>query len=154
VYTTRFNPSANGGLHLGHIYMALINQAVARESGGGFTVRWDDSNPPYLAWGRDRLNAVCAQQREELEWLGIIPDAWVKQSDIIDGVFDELRRRGWREMADDTYPMMPELLIEPYIPLYPCTPMLTATKVIIDHMFGVNLLVRGMDLLSEYGMYQ
>jgi len=151
---TRFNPSANGGLHLGHVYIALINEALARNSGGGFFVRWDDNNPPYKIWGRERLDAVCAAQREELEWLGFRADAWIQQSRIEEETTAELAALGWVPMAEDDPIHTPELISEPYIPLYPCTPTLTAYKVVMDWQMGVNLLVRGIDLITEYAHYQ
>jgi glutamyl-tRNA synthetase len=77
--TTRFAPSPTGRLHAGNIRTALVNWLLARatsESGGGqFLLRLDDTD---LA----RSSAESAQSiRDDLAWLGLTPDAEVKQSD-------------------------------------------------------------------------
>ena len=41
-YNTRFAPSPNGYLHLGHAYSALISSALARKSNGKFFIRIED----------------------------------------------------------------------------------------------------------------
>lgn len=65
--TTRFAPSPNGPLHLGHAYSALLNFEVARRLGGRFLLRIEDID-------RDR----CQPQFEtaiyrDLSWLEL---AW------------------------------------------------------------------------------
>ena len=41
-YNTRFAPSPNGYLHLGHAYSALISSELAKKSGGKFFIRIED----------------------------------------------------------------------------------------------------------------
>ena len=41
-YNTRFAPSPNGYLHLGHAYSALISEGLARKTGGKFFLRIED----------------------------------------------------------------------------------------------------------------
>jgi hypothetical protein len=48
-FTTRFNPTLNGYLHLGHVMMCLVNRAEATEHGGKFLVRFDDDQR-YWQW--------------------------------------------------------------------------------------------------------
>jgi glutamyl-tRNA synthetase len=72
---TRFAPSPTGRLHAGNIRTALVNWLLARSSGGRFLLRLDDTD---LA----RSTAESAQSiRDDLAWLGLTPDAEVKQSD-------------------------------------------------------------------------
>ncbi|WP_336968343.1 glutamate--tRNA ligase [Sphingobium aromaticiconvertens] len=72
---TRFAPSPTGHLHVGNIRAALHNWLYARQSGGRFLLRLDDtdlerSRPEYA----DSIRA-------DLTWLGLLPDAEVRQSD-------------------------------------------------------------------------
>jgi glutamyl-Q tRNA(Asp) synthetase len=72
--TFRFAPSPNGQLHLGHAFSALVNQALARRTGGRLLLRIEDIDP-----GRTRPDFVAAI-RDDLHWLGIAWDAEEVQS--------------------------------------------------------------------------
>ncbi|KQT44423.1 glutamyl-Q tRNA(Asp) ligase [Aureimonas sp. Leaf454] len=61
----RFAPSPNGDLHLGHALSALINHAMARESGGRFLLRFEDIDPERCR--PDFEHGI----RRDLAWLGI-----------------------------------------------------------------------------------
>lgn len=61
----RFAPSANGRLHLGHAYSALLNAQMAREAGGRFLVRIEDTDQTRCT---PRLAALAL---EDLAWLGL-----------------------------------------------------------------------------------
>ena len=74
---TRFAPSPTGRLHAGNIRTALVNWLLARAAAGGgrFVLRLDDTD---LA----RSTSASAQSiRDDLAWLGLLPDMEVKQSD-------------------------------------------------------------------------
>ena len=62
---TRFAPSPTGRLHVGNVRTALINWVVARQSGGTFILRLDDTDA-------ERSTDAFAQGiREDMAWLGI-----------------------------------------------------------------------------------
>lgn len=62
---TRFAPSPNGPLHLGHALSAIIAHDLARESGGRFLLRIEDIDGP-----RSRPE-LAREFREDLAWLGL-----------------------------------------------------------------------------------
>ena len=63
--TTRFAPSPNGPLHLGHAYSAIVSHDRAREAGGRFLLRIEDIDGP-----RSRPDLPDAF-RADLAWLGL-----------------------------------------------------------------------------------
>lgn len=64
---TRFAPSPNGPLHLGHAYAAIVAHDLARERGGTFLLRIED-----IDGTRSRAELV-PEILADLEWLGL---AW------------------------------------------------------------------------------
>ncbi|KWV95548.1 tRNA glutamyl-Q(34) synthetase GluQRS [Erythrobacter sp. AP23] len=62
---TRFAPSPNGPLHLGHAYSAIVAHDLAREAGGRFLLRIEDIDGP-----RSR-SELADEFRRDLEWLGL-----------------------------------------------------------------------------------
>lgn len=76
--TTRFAPSPNGPLHLGHAYSAIVSHDLAHEAGGRFLLRIEDIDGP-------RSKPELADEfRRDLEWLGLEWDEVEKQSDRLD----------------------------------------------------------------------
>jgi glutamyl-Q tRNA(Asp) synthetase len=71
---TRFAPSPNGSLHLGHAYAALVAHDLARAAGGEFLLRIEDIDA-----ARSRPELI-AEFHEDLEWLGLSWDMEVLQS--------------------------------------------------------------------------
>ena len=71
---TRFAPSPTGLLHIGNIRTALFNWMWAQKHGGRFVLRIDDTD---AARSEERFVAAI---RDDLAWLGLTPDAEVRQS--------------------------------------------------------------------------
>ncbi|NQV20088.1 MAG: tRNA glutamyl-Q(34) synthetase GluQRS [Rhodospirillales bacterium] len=84
---TRFAPSPNGFLHLGHAYSALLNWDLAQTSGGMFLLRVED-----IDTGRSRPEFEAAIS-EDLTWLGLHWETPVRrQSEHFDDYRDALSR--------------------------------------------------------------
>jgi len=148
---TRFNPSVNGNLHLGHLYTALVNEALAVD--GKFYVRFDDTAPAHITdIGPVRMARIREQQEEELKWLGLNVTAYIGQIEQLEEVQRRLKPLNLPDC--DGRGLQPELIADNYYPMFPAVPLITAEKVVFDHMIGTNLLVRGMDLMTEYALYQ
>ena len=76
---TRFAPSPNGSLHLGHAYAAVTAHDLARARGGAFLLRIEDIDA-----ARSRA-ALVPEMLADLEWLGLEWDGPVVcQSDRLD----------------------------------------------------------------------
>lgn len=88
---TRFAPSPTGRLHVGNIRTALHNFLFARKNGGTFILRIDDTD-------RDRSTAEFDQAiRDDLDWLGLMPDKSARQSErfeLYEREFDRLKSAG------------------------------------------------------------
>lgn len=88
---TRFAPSPTGRLHVGNIRTALHNFLFTRKNGGQFILRIDDTD-------RERSTPEFDQLiRDDLDWLGLSPDAMVRQSarfDLYQREFDRLKSVG------------------------------------------------------------
>lgn len=91
-FVTRFAPSPNGWLHLGHAYSALLGQACAQAHGGQFLLRIED-----IDTGRARPHFIDAIT-QDLEWLGLSwPKPVMHQSvrfDSYEKALDTLRAQG------------------------------------------------------------
>ncbi len=79
---TRFAPSPTGYLHIGNLRPALFNYLIARQAGGDFILRIDDTDPV-----RSKPEYVAAI-KEDLTWLGITWDRIETQSARLDRYAD------------------------------------------------------------------
>jgi glutamyl-tRNA synthetase len=88
---TRFAPSPTGRLHVGNARVALINWLFAKQAGGHFLLRMDDTDT-------DRSEERFALGIEEdLRWLGLAWDSQVAQSSRFEryaAVFEQLKTAG------------------------------------------------------------
>ena len=73
--TTRFAPSPTGRLHVGNVRTALHNWLFAKQQGGRFLLRMDDTDAARST--EENAQAI----RDDLAWLGLAPDGEVRQSD-------------------------------------------------------------------------
>ena len=73
----RFAPSPTGYLHVGNVRTALANYLCARQTGGAFILRLDDTDEERST------DAYADAIREDLAWLGLHWDETFAQSDRV-----------------------------------------------------------------------
>jgi len=83
---TRFAPSPTGYLHIGNLRTALFNWLIAKQQGGTFILRLDDTDPE-----RSKPEYADAIQ-QDLEWLGLTWDRIETQSSRLDRYADAADR--------------------------------------------------------------
>ena len=76
--TTRFAPSPTGWLHIGNLRAALFNYAIARQNGGTFILRIDDTDPERSK--EEYVEGI----KDALTWLGFDWDRVERQSERLD----------------------------------------------------------------------
>jgi glutamyl-tRNA synthetase len=104
----RFAPSPTGPLHIGGVRTALFNYLFAKQNGGVFYLRIEDTDQNRFVLGAESYIL------EALEWLGISPDETIgknekfgpyRQSErkhLYKQYADELINSGWAYYAFDT----------------------------------------------------
>lgn len=78
---TRFPPEPNGYLHIGHAKSILLNYGLAKEYGGTFHMRFDDTNPT-----KEKTEFVDSI-KEDIKWLGA---DWGDHLYFASNYFDEM----------------------------------------------------------------
>jgi len=87
----RTAPSPTGYLHIGNARSLMFNWLFARKHGGRFLLRYDDTDQARSR--PDYAEAIA----EDLAWLGVVPDASIKQSErlaLYDAAAASLRAAG------------------------------------------------------------
>lgn len=153
---TRFNPSCNGALHLGHIYTMLINEQLAHTTGGTFSVRMDDTSLTTQTISNNRLADIVRSQLADMEWLRIRTDTITYQSGDQKKVRDKLEDYGYVRRpvkAAKDYKMPYSVRMgNRWIP-YPYDPNETAERVVYDYLGKITHLIRGEEFLTEFSLY-
>ncbi len=81
---TRFPPEPNGYLHIGHAKSILLNYGIAKEYGGQFNLRFDDTNPM-----KEKTEFVESITRD-VRWLGAdFEDRLFFASDYFDTMYEK-----------------------------------------------------------------
>ena len=81
---TRFPPEPNGFLHIGHAKSILLNYGMAKEYGGKFNMRFDDTNPTKEK--AEFMDSIIA----DVKWLGAdYEDRLFYASDYFDEMYED-----------------------------------------------------------------
>ena len=154
-FNTRFNPTPTGDMHIGHVYLCLVNCYEAMSNGGQFFVRFDDTQ---LYWqyriGQHEMVRYAHRTLEDLEWLCIPMDGYRLQSQIQEEAYSELERMYGIKLPEERmgYSDIPYVKGLNCMPM-PYTSALTAEKVWFDWMDYCDYIIRGVDLITEYALY-
>jgi glutamyl/glutaminyl-tRNA synthetase len=153
---TVFNPTTNGELHLGHLYMILVNECEAHRSGGKFIIRFDDNQ---FKW--NVVEHVNFSFRpiivNSMIWLDIKVDKYTSQLETevdVDKMLYYMNKGPIPvvEMKTNTV-QIPHMINPMNHDPYPYVPWITARKVVEDFLDEISLKIRGDDLISEYALY-
>ena len=117
---TRFAPSPNGPLHLGHAFSAIVAHDLAKASGGRFLLRIED-----IDGARSRAE-LADEYRRDLEWLGLEWEEVPAQSFRLEAyrvAFDRLKAAGLAYPCQCTRADIQEAgaTMGPMGPIYPGT---------------------------------
>lgn len=156
---TRFSPSPNGPLHIGHIYNCLVNEHFAHSHDGLFFVRFDDLGQNVTIEmndaQRERIPHIIREQRKIIEWMSIPVNGWSIDSEQMDDVLAEIEQHSLLPTTDPyphDLPVYVRMVGTGWLP-YPYTPTLTAYRVVLDHMQKVTHIIRGEEFASEVSLY-
>jgi glutamyl-tRNA synthetase len=83
----RFAPSPTGGLHLGGVRTVLYNYLFARQHGGTFVLRIEDTDQSRFVEGAEQYIFDC------LNWCGLVPD----ESTVAGGEYGPYRQSERKE---------------------------------------------------------
>jgi len=152
---TRFNPTVNGPLHLGHLYVILVNENEAERTGGKFYLRYDDTQWSWnYDMGPEAVEKYRQLMRDDLDWLGIQPiyesqvDMMPRAEELLKNIFD------YHPDKEQFFAGSGTILAGCEHHFYPYTDRLTVEKVVFDAMEDIGLLIRGMDLITEDCLYK
>ena len=91
----RFAPSPTGGLHLGGVRTVLYNYLFARQHGGDFILRIEDTDQSRYVPGAEEYIY------ETLEWCGLTPDESPKHGGACGPYRQSERKESYRRYAEE-----------------------------------------------------
>jgi len=154
VITTRFCPSENGSLHLGHVFSALVNECVAHSVGGKFIVRSDNTSYTSCKMG-DKMGRIEHNQHETIEWLDIRVDEWTTQQDLWNETYKIITEARFSIPFENQhrYILPRSIRLGTDFIFYPYTPQQTLERVIMDYLQNITHIIRGEDFITEFSYY-
>ncbi|MGO1244092.1 glutamate--tRNA ligase [Sphingobacterium sp. JB170] len=91
----RFAPSPTGGLHLGGVRTALFNYLFAKQHGGDFILRVEDTDQTRFVPGAEEYINDC------LDWCGILPDESPSKPAAFGPYRQSERKASYRRFAEE-----------------------------------------------------
>ena len=150
---TRFNPGTNGPLHIGHIYMVLLNEAVAHSNNGEFTLRFHDNGRGFPGYPESQA-ANAKGMLQDLDWMGVTIDKVIYQSE------EEAAIRAFLATSPHFRYAIPGNFFHETAPLPldrlqtgPVDVWQLAEGVVGDGWLGVTDIIRGVELLAFHSLY-
>jgi glutamyl/glutaminyl-tRNA synthetase len=153
--TTRFNPSCNGDLHLGHLFTLLVNEHFSHSTGGKFYVRLDDVYPKIP---KECIDEIAKHHIRTITALDIPVDGWERQSKLMEETYSLFEKTAFFQDAfpeDDIYPKLPIYVskLQTTWLAYPYVPRQTLERVYQDYRLGITHVIRGEEFATEYSLY-
>jgi hypothetical protein len=146
--------------------MAKVNETEAHLNGGKFFVRFDDDQQYWNDLRKVNAENIKKEVKKDLEWAGLEVDEYISEKEMIKSTDLLLKKFKYKNFNSSAYtlthiylPETPEgssLVCDKALAdksFYPFVPDLTARKVINDSLNDVRLLIRGMDLITEFSLY-
>jgi hypothetical protein len=148
---TRFYPTLNGDCHLGHLLLALLNYHKAKELGGIMIVRAefrlsylpkDVTTGQIESWYQSYINAFKFVGIEA-EFMELLHDcSWIENK------LKEHEALHGNDIANDFYSQTNGAQF-----YHPYSPTWCLERVLLDNRYAVGHVIRGIDLVSEFGLY-
>jgi len=146
---SRFNPTTNGPLHVGHIYNALVCQAISDR----LILRFDDNQQIWrMRLGDVIMEQYAAGQLRDLLWMGIRPDTVSYQSQMEAEAQLVIAASHWQAVYDN-HQNEPIIVNASRIEGWGTSFPITAEKVVFDYAQKVTVMARGLELLQENALY-
>ena len=158
--SVRISPTVNGYAHIGHLVLALVNDA--HRDSGKLYLRFEDYQPHFRGLlGAERIEQFKSSFRTMLHWAGI---EFEEQScrDILHLIKPcpaEAHLNNFLALAGRNHPTHTPNNAKFYLNVddfefHPYFPVITWNRVIWDNNFDVDPVIRGVDLVSESSLYQ
>jgi glutamyl/glutaminyl-tRNA synthetase len=119
-------------------------------------LRFDDDQRYWITrLGKNAMQQYAACQMRDLLWMNIEPVRVSYNSEMVDMVLQEMSGCPHWRVVQDHSPCNPETtpVIRARIEPWGASSWLVAEKVILDHIQGIDVMVRGLELLQENSLY-
>jgi hypothetical protein len=148
---TRFYPTLNGGCHIGHLLLALLNYHKAKELGGIFIVR-SEFRLSYLPCGVTvgQVEGWYNSYIDAFKFVGIDAEFMALLHDC-HWVEEELRKQEPLHGNDTANNFYPQTNSSQFF--HPYSPAWCLERVLLDNRYAVGHVIRGIDLMSEFALY-
>jgi glutamyl/glutaminyl-tRNA synthetase len=149
---TQFSPTPESPIHIGNLWIAMLNYEVAKQSGGKFVVFFDDI-PVIPFYGEGRVKQVAEDALSVLDTMGYPPDLVVYGSEmeiIVDGF---LKQFGWLSDTEHYNCTMNLYKKDGWSTLAHLSFKQIAGYVVTEYIYGINPVIDGEDIVMWTSLY-